>query len=271
MILLAQLSDTHFDLHTRNAERVERVMGFLADLPRRPDAILVTGDITDSGKAEEFEQARASLVADVPLRVLPGNHDDRANLREILLDEPPSDAPINQALRLDGLTVALLDSTVPGASHGELADATYAWLTTLLDETPSDTAVLIALHHPPLPMYSTVVDPIRLADPDRLEQIIAADPRVLGTLTGHMHAMATTLFGTRPLIVAPSVASLIGGAWEVPAPGHVPIDYAPDPSLVLHIVEDGRLTSIVRTVPMGGRIAVMPPSDTPTAWSRSTS
>ncbi|WP_024800668.1 metallophosphoesterase [Nocardia sp. BMG51109] len=258
MIVVAQLSDTHFDLHARNAERVERVMAYLADLPHRPDAILVTGDITESGKAEEYEQARAALLADVPVRVLPGNHDDRANLREILLGRPGSYEPINRVLRLDGLTVALLDSTVPGAGGGELTDDTYAWLTDLLRESPSDGAVLIALHHPPLPMYSTVVDPIRLADPERLERIVAGDDRIVGVLTGHMHAMATTLFGGRQLVVAPSVASSIGAEWEVGSPGQVPVDYGPDPSLVLHAIDGRRLTSIVRTVPMGGWIAIQP-------------
>ncbi|RDI43710.1 metallophosphoesterase [Nocardia mexicana] len=258
MIVLAQLSDTHFDLHAHNTERAERVMAYLADLPHRPAAILVTGDITDSGKVEEYEQARAALLADVPVSVLPGNHDDRANLLEVLLRRPASYEPINQALRLDGLTVALLDSTIPGEGGGELTDGTYTWLTDLLLETPDDTAVLVAMHHPPMPMYSTVVDPIRLANPQRLERIVADDDRIVGVITGHMHSMGTTLFGGRQLVVAPSVASQIGGEWEVGAPGQVPIDYAPDPSLVLHVIDGRRLTSIVRTVPMGGWIGVQP-------------
>ena len=256
MIVVAQLSDTHFDLDTRNAERVERVMAYLADLPRRPDAILVTGDVTESGKAEEYQQAHPALQADVPVWIMPGNHDDRASMREILLGQPRSDEPINQVVRFDGLTIALLDSTVPGAGGGELSDDTYAWLTDLLRDTPADTTVLLALHHPPMPMYSTVVDPIRLAEPHRLEQLVAGDDRIAGVLTGHMHAMATTLFGGRQLVVAPSVASSIGAEWEVGAPGQVPVDYGPDPSLVLHAIDGRRLTSIVRTVPMGGWIAV---------------
>ncbi|MCM6773077.1 metallophosphoesterase [Nocardia sp. CDC159] len=258
MILLAQLSDTHFDLSAHNAERVERVMGYLAELPRRPDAILVTGDIADSGKVEEYEQARAALRADVPVWVLPGNHDDRANLREVLLGEAPSAGPINRVLRLDGLVVGLLDSTIPGEGGGELAEETYLWLTDLLRETPSDTSILLAMHHPPLPMYSTVVDPIRLANPDRLEDMVIHDPRVIGVLTGHMHAMGATQFGSKQLIVAPSVASLIGGVWEVGRPGQVPIDYAPDPAVVLHTIDGRRLTSIMRAVPMGGWIGEQP-------------
>ncbi|RDI61387.1 metallophosphoesterase [Nocardia pseudobrasiliensis] len=258
MILLAQFSDTHFDLGARNFERVERVMGYLADLPRKPDAILVTGDIADSGKIEEYEQARAALRADVPLWVLPGNHDDRGHLREVLLGESASGAPLNRVLRLDGLTVALLDSTIPGEGGGELTEDTYDFLTDLLSETPSDTSVLVAMHHPPVPMYSTVVDPIRLANPARLERIVAGDERIIGVLTGHMHAMGATLFGGRQLIVAPSVASQIGGEWEVERPGQVPIDYAPDPALILHSIDGRRLTSILRAVPMGGWLGEQP-------------
>lgn len=258
MILLAQLSDTHFDLKTRNAERVERVLAYLAALPRQPDAILLTGDITDAGRPEEYEQALATLrSATIPLWVLPGNHDDRAALRRVLLGEAASAEPLDRAMRLDGLTVALLDSTVPGTGGGELGDDTFAWLTDLLRATPPDDAVLIALHHPTMPMYNTVVDPIRLANPQWLEQIVAADHRVLGVLTGHMHTMGTTLFGGKPLVVAPSVASTIGGAWEVTAPGEVPIDYAPDPAVLLHVIDEGRLTTLLRPVPMGGRIAAV--------------
>lgn len=257
MILLAQLSDTHFNLKPRNAERVERVLAYLAALPRQPDAILLTGDITDQGTPAEYEQARTTLHAEPPLWMLPGNHDDRAALRRILLTAEPSDEPLNRAMHLDGLTVALLDSTVPGTGGGALAEGTVEWLTDLLRATAPDDAILIALHHPPIPMYSTVVDPIRLANPQRLEPIVAADDRILGVLTGHMHSLGTTLFGGKPLVVAPSVASVIGGAWEVGTPGDVPIDYAPDPAVLLHVIESGRLTTLLRPVPMHGRIAAV--------------
>ncbi len=257
MTLLAQLSDTHFNLQARNTERVEQVMAYLTALPHRPDAILVTGDITDAGKTEEYEQALAALSSDIPLWVLPGNHDDRGALREVMLGRAASSEPINQKVRLDGLTLALLDSTVPGKGGGELDDDTFAWLTDLLRATPADHSVLVALHHPPVPMYSTVVDHMRLANPRWLEQIVAAEHRILGVLAGHTHTLGTTVFGGKPLVVAPSVSSLIGGAWEVGTPGELPIDYAPDPAVLLHVVEDGRLTTLLRPVPMGGRISVL--------------
>ncbi|GAB4583011.1 metallophosphoesterase [Nocardia sp. IFM 10818] len=252
MVLLAQLSDTHFNMSDRNLERTERVMAFLAELPQRPDVILVTGDIGDEGDIEEYQQARVALKADVPVVILPGNHDDRGNMRTVLFGESSSYAPINQSFSVDGVTLALLDSSIPQQSAGELAEETYDFLTTLLANTPADDVVLIAMHHPPVPVHSTVVDPIRLTNPERLAEIVAADDRILAVLTGHVHLGLTTTFAGKPLIVAPSVASTIGGEWETARPGHVPIDFAPDPVLVFHSIQDGRLLSTFRPVAMGG-------------------
>ncbi|MRH91362.1 phosphodiesterase [Nocardia sp. SYP-A9097] len=252
MVLLAQLSDTHFNMGARNNERAERVMAFLAELPQRPDVIIVTGDIADEGDIEEYQQARAALVADVPVILLPGNHDDRGHMRTVLFGEEAGYAPINQSHSVDGVTLALLDSSIPGKPEGLLDDATFDFLTELLAAAPADEHILIAMHHPPVPVQSTVCDPIRLTNPERLAEIVAGDDRILGVLTGHVHAGLITTFAGKPLIVAPSVSSTIGCEWEVIAPGHVPIDFAPDPSLLFHSIADGRLLTMFRPIAMGG-------------------
>ncbi|MEU0538681.1 metallophosphoesterase [Nocardia sp. NPDC005978] len=255
MVLLAQLSDTHFDLGARNVERAERVMGFLAELPQRPDVIVVTGDIADEGDIEEYRQARAALVADVPVLIMPGNHDDRGHMRTVLFGVDSDYAPINQAHSVNGLTLALLDSSVPGRPEGYLDEQTYAWLLDLLAATPADDVVLIAMHHPPVAVHSTVVDPIRLTNPERLAEIVAGDDRVLAVLTGHVHSGLVTSFAGKPLVVAPSISSTIGCEWETAAPGHVPIDFAPDPSILFHSIRDGRLLSAFRPIAMRGQLS----------------
>ncbi|WP_306356807.1 MULTISPECIES: phosphodiesterase [unclassified Nocardia] len=253
MVLLAHLSDTHFNGGGRNSDRAERVMAFLAELPTRPDAILVSGDIADEGSAEEYEQARAVFrSADVPVLLLPGNHDDRGTMREILFGAAPGYQPINQVHRVKALTVALLDSSIPGKSEGLLADETYAWLENLLAATPADDTVVIAMHHPPVPIKSTVVDPIPLTNPERLAEIVAGDDRIVGVFTGHAHVPVQTLFAGKQLAIAPSVSSFIGCEWEVGVPGQVPIDFAPEPSLYFHAIEDRRLLTSLRPVPLGG-------------------
>ncbi|MBP0661709.1 phosphodiesterase, partial [Mycobacterium tuberculosis] len=84
--------------------------------------------------------------------------------------------------------------------------------------------------HPPARLHSPIVDDIALAEPDRLADVVAADPRIRAVLTGHAHSAAATTFAGRPLLIAPSTASVPGGAWEVELPHRV-MDYAPDPAV----------------------------------------
>ncbi|MFR9750878.1 metallophosphoesterase [Nocardia sp. 004] len=258
MILVAQVSDTHFDLGARNAERARRVMTFLDELRRKPDVILVTGDITESGKPEQYAEAELALASEIPVCFLPGNHDDRTGLRTALLGEPAGSAPINRVHRVGELLLVLLDSSVPGAAGGQLTDDTYQWLREVLATAPTGKPIMLALHHPPAPLHSPIIDEIALADPERLADLISGDDRIVAVLAGHAHSAATTTFAGRPLLVAPSTASVLGGVWELDPPDHV-MDYAPDPMIALHVLaDDARLTTHFRSVPLRGRISVAP-------------
>ncbi|GAA5066318.1 metallophosphoesterase [Nocardia callitridis] len=258
MILVAQVSDTHVDSGARNTRRVEEVMAFLSALRPRPDAILLTGDITDHGWTQEYEIARRAVRSDIPVYSIPGNHDDRTAFRTHLLGEPASTAPVDHAHRVGELTVALLDSSVPGEPGGRLTEDTYAWLRTVLAEAPPDKPILLALHHPPVVLHSPVIDEISLDEPQRLAEVIAADERIIGVVAGHAHTSAATTFAGRPLIVAPSTSSVLGGTWELELPDQV-MDYAPDPAVALHLIDpDSRFTTHFRTVPMTGRVSVKP-------------
>ena len=253
MIVLAQVSDTHIDLGERTTERVRRVAAYLDALPGRIDAILVTGDITDHGAAAEYEQARALLAgarsdgrSSRPVYYMPGNHDDRATLRRVLLDGDGADtSPINQLLRIGELTVLLCDSTVPCSSRGELADETVAWLAEAL--AAADGPVLLVLHHPPVELYSPLVDPIRLGEPGRLADLVAAHPGIVGIVCGHAHTSAATTFAGVPLVVGPSVSSILGPEWET---GRFPVvDQTSPPAVAFHVLDDAhRLTTHFRTV-----------------------
>ncbi|WP_225727874.1 MULTISPECIES: metallophosphoesterase [unclassified Nocardia] len=254
MILVAQVSDTHFDLGARNAARAKRVFDFLAGLRRRPDVILVTGDIADAGKPEQYAQAETTFASDIPVIAIPGNHDDRTNFRSVLLGLPGTAEPINRVHQVGTLTIVMLDSSIPGEPSGRLTDDTYRWLRETLAAAPADGPVLLALHHPPAHLFSPVVDEIALADPGRLAAVVAGDDRIIGVLTGHAHSCATTTFAGRPLLVAPSTASVLGAMWELELPDHV-MDYAPDPAVALHIIDENHgLTTHFRSVPMGGRL-----------------
>jgi 3',5'-cyclic AMP phosphodiesterase CpdA len=243
MIVLAHLSDTHFDGTQARADRSAQVMNYLDDLPQPVDAIVITGDIADHGLAEEYEQARKILAGSSPVLICPGNHDNRATYREVLLGRPGNDAPINQVHHIAGAVFALCDSSVPGRDDGFLTDETMLWLERVLTDAPAEAPVFICLHHPPAIMHQPILDEIRLRGEHRLAELIARHLQVVAILCGHLHSAAATSFAGRPLLAAPGIASTLRLPWES---GDI-LDFEAPPALAFHVLDDDhRLTTHYR-------------------------
>jgi Icc protein len=176
--------------------------------------------------------------------ICPGNHDVRQAFRKVLLGQD-GDGPVNQVLRLNGLTVALCDSSIPGRPEGFLEEETIAWLENVLAES-SDAPALVGMHHPPVTLGIPYVDEIRLRNPERLEEVLRRHPQVAAVLTGHAHTAASTTFAGLPLFVAPGVISTLMLTSEFASPR--PLDFDLPPQIAMHVFEDGRLTTHVRPV-----------------------
>ncbi|EEH25344.1 Ser/Thr protein phosphatase family protein [Burkholderia pseudomallei Pakistan 9] len=158
MMLLAHISDLHIKRpgalayrRVDTAAHLARCVARLNALEPRPDAVLVTGDLTDFGDDDEYAHLKALLAPlAMPYYLLVGNHDDRAALRRAFPArvELQSGEFVQYALDLGPLRVIALDSQIPGASGGTLCDARLAWLADQLDAA-RDRPVIVALHHPP--------------------------------------------------------------------------------------------------------------------------
>ena len=142
MIVIAHLSDIHIDGGQRSTQRARTVMAYLEDLPYDLDAVVVTGDIADHGRADEYEQARALLTSRYPVLICPGNHDDRVAFRHSLLGESGSAAPINQVHFPVTVVIALCVSTIPGKDEGLLDDETLTWPDDVLTRNPTHVPAL---------------------------------------------------------------------------------------------------------------------------------
>ncbi|MFD4937320.1 metallophosphoesterase [Streptomyces virginiae] len=250
MIVIAHLSDIHLDGGRRAAERTRAVMEYLDGLPYDVDAVLVSGDIADHAAAAEYEEAAKLLRSRHPLVVCPGNHDERAAFRRGLLGEAsPSTEPVDQVLRGEGFVLAVCDSSVPGEDHGFLEESTLAWLDGVLTDTPQAIPVLVAFHHPPVPLHTPYVDEIRQFGEERLAALAERHPHLTAFLCGHAHTAAATTFAGRPVLVAPGVVSTLRLPWE-PRTGsdeHVHLDEPP--AVAFHVIgDDGRLTTHYRVV-----------------------
>ena len=141
--MIAHLSDTHLTAAGVSYNGVIdpmaallKVTAVLAEAQRNgrgPDVLVVSGDLTDSGDPDAYRRLNALLAPLAPHVVYAtGNHDLRTVFHQELLDAPEHPAPILQVHELDGIRIAVLDSTVVGAGHGVLPTDHLAELATVL-------------------------------------------------------------------------------------------------------------------------------------------
>ncbi len=209
------------------------------------DAIVVTGDVADLGEVDAYRRAREALdplAAAIGTRLVwvMGNHDERAPFRQELLGEPPSDAPVNRIVDIDGLRLIVLDSTVPGYHHGELDAASLAWLDSALAE-PAPHGTVIALHHAPIATPLALMNVLELHGQAELAEIVRGrDVRLI--LGGHLHYATNGSFAGIPVSVAGATAYTM----DLSAPPRelVGVDGGRSFTLV-HLFDDGVVTSVV--------------------------
>jgi len=217
-LILAHLSDLHIRPSGVSAYRVvetnmlaERALRAVAAMRPRPDAVVISGDITDCGLVSEYADIAALLrrtLGDVPIYLVPGNHDRRERFRDGLGAFPGVNShPDFIQYVVDDLPVRLvmLDSVVPGAGHGELCAARLAWLDSALAAAPERLTMLV-LHHPPITCGIAAMDAINLHDADRLGRVVARHPQVERILCGHHHRSIVGRLAQAVVSVAPSVA-----------------------------------------------------------------
>lgn len=210
--VLVHLSDTHLlagnaPLAGRvdTAANLEAALSAVRRTGVRPDAVVITGDLTDLGEPEGYRLLRAAVepvaaALDAPVVWVAGNHDERPALRAGLLDRPATQDPVTGVWDLGGLRLIALDTTVPGWHHGDLDDAQLDWLRREL-ATPAPRGTLLAMHHPPLPSHVPLFDILELRHQDRLAAVVAGSD-VRGILAGHLHYATCGTFAGVPVQVA---------------------------------------------------------------------
>lgn len=227
-----------------------RTLAVVEESGVRPDALVFTGDLVDAGDAPSYRRFRAMVdpVAErlgAEVVVVAGNHDRRAALREHVLDGAPGgDEPLYRVHRLGDLRIVVLDSTVPGQPHGELAPAQLERLAAeLVDPAPHGT--VLALHHPPLPNALPLTAAIALRDADRaaLGAVLAGtDVRLV--LAGHTHVVSAGAIAGVPVWTGGATSygsdALAPGRGErvLLAPSASRIDLFPDTLIVTSVPVD---------------------------------
>lgn len=255
--LIAQLTDPHIVANARlclnqidTASFLREAVETLRRMPVAPDAVILTGDLVNDGRVNQYEHLRV-LLAPLPMRVLlmPGNHDDRTALRQVFPehDELGRGDTCDFVIDVGAVRVIGLDTLVEGEAGGDLSIRQLEWLEHTLSRAPSR-PTLLAMHHPPFATGIGHMDALGLsasASTD-LERIVAAHPQVERVTCGHLHRTISRRWAGTVVATTPSVAHAVAldlrddapSAWNYEPPA-VTLHHWNGAALVTHQVACG--------------------------------
>jgi 3',5'-cyclic AMP phosphodiesterase CpdA len=189
---LFHVSDVHFGAEDPAAvawfrERVE---------DERPDAVIMTGDLTMRATPREFEAGGAWLRSlGVPVTLEVGNHDLPYYWDPIRrLFAPYSryaavEKMIERPLEIDGITIVPLKTTARAQwrwnwSKGRVSPGSLRRALSLIEEAPAGNLIFVAGHHPLIEGGTTGTARTRHGD-SALTALAAAGTHAV--LSGHVH------------------------------------------------------------------------------------
>lgn len=255
--LLAQITDLHIREPGRlaygrldTAPYLRTAVESVLRLPQQPDAVVFTGDLTDFGRAAEYAHL-AELLAPLtmPVYLLPGNHDEREQMRRSFPAHAylPASGWLQYAVDFGELVLVALDTVETGESGGRLCRERLDWLDAELDRRRGR-PVVIAMHHPPFRTLIGHMDKIGLMQgAAELEAIVARHPNVERIVCGHLHRTIWRRFGGTVVSTAPSPAHQVcldlaedaASAWVLEPGGFQLHAFVGPGELVTHVAASG--------------------------------
>jgi len=189
---LVHISDIHLTVpgermgglnpHHRFAQALDDVRAHHSDATR----IIITGDLTHWGEPAAYAALRDALTdMPCPVRLLIGNHDDRAAFASAFPDHPKDPGGfINHAETVEGTRLIYLDTTAPRTHAGHFCDTRRNWLAGELEGCDS---ARIFMHHNAMPLGLPAEDKIALVAEDRA--------KLADLLNEHQHRIDYIHFG----------------------------------------------------------------------------
>ena len=211
-MLVAQITDIHLGFEADNVaefnrRRLDQVLHALCELDVRPDLLFATGDLVDRGDVDSYRRLRSALEG-CPFPVWPcmGNHDERANFREVFPEVPTAGGFVQYVVDTEPVRFVVLDTLEEGRHGGAFCTVRARWLADTLAQA-RDRPTMIVMHHPPIEtgiawMTTHPQEPWVT----RLAAVLAGHDQALGVICGHIHRTIVTSWAGRMLAICPSTA-----------------------------------------------------------------
>ncbi len=188
MTRILHISDLHFG--AINARLLEPLLELARHL--QPDAIIVSGDLTQRARPAQFRDAAAYLSRfGLPILAVPGNHDAPLYYLPMRLLSPFSryrrrvNAVLEPVLILPGAVLAGVNTANPLVwKAGRLGAASAQALKRAFSIAPAGLMHIAVMHHAPVPAADST--PADIHDPAAvLRELVAAGTDIV--LSGHTH------------------------------------------------------------------------------------
>ncbi|KAA3631867.1 MAG: phosphodiesterase [Proteobacteria bacterium] len=248
-MLIAQVTDPHIKAEGKLAYRkvdtaanLSRCVDHLLRIKQRPDCVLMTGDLTDFGRPDEYRLLRELLASlEMPIYVIPGNHDERENFRRAFSSHPyiPREGDIRYVVDDYPLRMIGLDSTIPGKPGGEMSADRLDWLDRQLRARP-EVPTLLFMHHPPIITGIAHMDVQNCANAEGLGDLLEGHPQVFQILCGHVHRPIQTVWRGVNVAIAPSASHYVALDLGNDSPREF---FLEPPSVFLHYWNEGSLVT----------------------------
>jgi len=199
---LVHISDIHLTIpgermggvgpQRRFAQALDEVRRHHEDATR----VMITGDLAHWGEPDAYAALKDALVnLPCPVRLLIGNHDDRANFLSAFQDQPRDEnGYVNYAEDLDGTRLIYLDTTAPRTHAGHFGNDRIQWLEAQLHDC---TRARLFMHHNVMTLGQPAEDKIALVEPDRraFAALLKEHQSKIDYLHfGHIHAICTGIY-----------------------------------------------------------------------------
>ena len=217
-MIIAQISDTHVELNTPDADQriadFERTIAAINSIDPVPDVIIHTGDIVHNGRQDEYARAASILAkARMPVYVLAGNKDNRANLCAVFSEHGYLAADsdfIDYAVESFPVRLIAVDTLSLSSNKGDFCLTRAGRLVDLIDAEATKPIAIFA-HHPPFEV-PVGPDPLNFETLEmmlRLRQVLQSAFRVVASFSGHVHRAAEGSIGKIPATVVPCIATTL--------------------------------------------------------------
>ncbi len=160
-----------------------------------PDGIVISGDLTQRAKADQFQKAREFIdkLPSVPRLVIPGNHDVPLYRVKERITDPLGhyrkyiSSELDSHLEMEGVKLVGLDSTSPhrNISNGRLDPKQLQFARDAFAEIPADRWRIVVAHHHFAPAHDRWKDRIMSKASRAIETFVDLDVDMI--LGGHLH------------------------------------------------------------------------------------